>query len=113
MAQYEVSTRGNYAKAVSVGRMVFGKAQGAFNPETHVACGWNKLLNELHLTEGEALLAVATNDKLGAKLRTFVLRVHRAHYVPEDVLLLLGLSRESGDGSLAVGNLRRGEVDAE
>ena len=74
-----------------------GQVQGTFNPETHAVCGWNKLLNELHLTEEEAVLSVATNDKLGAKLRVFVQRVHRAHYVPEDVLTLLKLGRESGD----------------
>ena len=92
---------------------VFGQAQGIFNPETHVVCSWNKLLNELHLTEEAALLAVATNDDLGAKLRTFVLRVHHAHYVPEDVLMLMKLGRESGDGSLAIRNLRRWDADAE
>jgi hypothetical protein len=67
-------------------RTVFGQMQITFNPETHVVCGWNKLLNELHLTEEAARLAVATNDQLGTKLRMFVLRVHRARYVPEDVL---------------------------
>ena len=95
------------------GRLIFGQVQAPFNPDTHVVCGWSKLLNEMHLTEDAALLAVATNDKLGTKLGTFVRRVHRARYVPEDVLTLLGLSRESGDGSLAVQNLGRGEVDAE
>ena len=86
---------------------------GTFLPEMHVACDWDKLLSELHLTEDEALLAVATNDKLGIKLRVFARRVHRARYVPEDVLTLMNLSRESGDGSLAIQKLRRGDADAE
>ena len=89
-------------------RTVFGKAQGAFNPETHVPCGWDNLLSELHLTEEAALLAVAANDKLGSKLRTFVMRVHRAHFVPEDVLLLMSLNRESGDGALMIHNMHSG-----
>jgi hypothetical protein len=110
MAQYEVSTRGTMPRKPST---VFGQGHGTFNPETHVVCGWNKLLNELHLTEEAALLAVATNDKLGIKLRVFARRVHRARYVPEDVLTLLNLSRGSGNGSLAIRNLRRGDADAE
>jgi hypothetical protein len=94
-------------------RTVFGQAHGIFNPEMHVVCGWDKLLRELHLTEEAALLAVATNDKLGIKLRVFARRVYRARYVPEDVLTLLNLSRESGDGSLALQHLRTGDDDAE
>jgi hypothetical protein len=94
-------------------RTVFGQMGGIFLPEMHVVCGWDKLLNELHLTEEAALLAVATNDKPGAKLRTFVRRVHRGRYVPEDVLILLHLNRESGDGSLALQHLHRGDCDAE
>jgi hypothetical protein len=92
---------------------VFGQAQGIFNPEAHVVCGWNKLLNELHLTEEAALYAVATNDKLGAKLRMFARRVFRERYVPEDVLLLLDLNRKSGDGGLSLQYLRKGDADAE
>lgn len=76
-------------------------------------CGWSKLLTELHLTEETARLAVATNDTPGANLRTFVRRVHRGRYVPEDVLALLNLSRESGDGPLAVANMRRWDDGAE
>lgn len=91
----------------------FNQAQSAFIPEMHVVCGWNTLLKELHLTDDAAVLAVAANDTLGAKLRTFVRRVHRARYVPEDVLILLDLNRKSGDGSLALQHLRRGDCDAE
>ena len=87
--------------------LLYGQMQAAFNPQTHAACDWNKLLNELHLTEEAALLAMAANDTLGAKLRVFVRRVHRAHYVPEDVLTLLHLGRESGDGSLTLRILHR------
>jgi len=76
-------------------QILFGHAQGAFIPEMHVVCGWDKLLVELDLTEEAARLAVARNDKLGAKLRTFALRVHRVRYVPENVLVLLDLSRAS------------------
>jgi len=79
-------------------RTVFGPARGIFNPEMHVICGWDKLLNELHLTEEAALLAVTTNGKLGIKLRVFARREFRARYVPEDVLILLDLNRESGYG---------------
>jgi hypothetical protein len=86
---------------------------GIFNPEMRVVCGWDKLLNELHLTGEEAVLAVARNDKLGTKLRRFARRVHRARYVPEDVLLLLDLDRKSGDGSLSLQNLRSGGDEAE
>jgi hypothetical protein len=83
MAQYEVSTRDTMPRKPSRSKdsgrrcFVFGQAQGIFNPETHVVCSWNKLLNELHLTEEAALLAVATNDDLGAKLRTFAARAPR------------------------------------
>ena len=94
-------------------RTAFGQVQGTFIPEMHVACDWDKLLDELHLTEEAARLAVATNDKLGANLRVFVPRMHRARYVPEDVLTLLNLSRESRDGPLAVANIRRWDADAE
>ena len=88
-------------------------ACGTFLPEMHVACDWDKLLSELHLTEEEALLAVATNDKLGTKLRVFARRVHQGRYVPEDVLTLLNLSLESGNGSLAIQRLRRADADTE
>jgi hypothetical protein len=94
-------------------RTVFGQVQGTFLPQMHVACGWDKLLNELHLTDEAALSAVATNDKAGMKLRRFARRVHRARYVPEDVLLLLDLNRKSGDGSLSLQNLRSGGDEAE
>ena len=95
------------------GRFIFGQRQTTFNPETHDACGWNALLSALNLTEEAALLAVATNDKLGGKLRTFVRRVHRVRFVPEDVLLLLHLRGQSGDGSLALQNMRRGDAEGE
>jgi hypothetical protein len=100
-------------KLSKLGRIVFGQMQGTFNPEMHVVCGWNKLLDELHLTEEAARLAVAANDTLGANPRVFAWRVHRARYVPEDVLILLDLNRKSGDGSLALQHLRRGDCDAE
>ena len=100
-------------KLSKLGRIVFGQMQGTFLPEMRVACGWDKLLNELHLTEEAALLAVAMNDKCGIKLREFARRMCQARYVPEDVLILLDLNRKSGDGSLALQHLRRGDCDAE
>ena len=100
-------------KGATMQHRLFGQTLAAFNPQTHAACDWSKLLNDLHLTEEAALLAVAANDTLGAKLRVFVRRVHRVRYIPEDVLMLLNLNKESGAGSLHVRNLGAGEDDAE
>src|ERR1700739_4633121 len=116
MAQYRKHgglMHGNPPKDTGWHRTVFGQVRGAFQPELHVICGWDKLLNEMHLTEEAALLAVATNGALGMKLRGFARREFRVRFVPEDVLILLDLNRQSGDGSLALQNLRKGIDDAE
>jgi hypothetical protein len=73
-----------------------------FVPETHAACGWDKLLSEMQLTEEQALMAVECGDVLGQKLRVFVRRVCRERYVPEDVLSILKLTKSSGEGALAI-----------
>jgi hypothetical protein len=75
---------------------------GDFMPETHAACGWDKLLSEMQLTEEQALMAVECGDVLGQKLRVFVRRVCRERYVPEDVLSVLKLTKSSGEGALAL-----------
>ena len=105
--------QGNPPKDTGWHRTVFGQVQGAFQAELRVICGWDKLLNELHLTEEAALSAVAENGALGTKLREFARREFRARFVPEDVLILLDLNRQSGDGSLALQNLRNKDHDAQ
>jgi hypothetical protein len=75
---------------------------GEFLPETHEVCGWDKLLSELQLTEEQALMAVVCGDVQGQKLRIFVRRVCQQRYIPEDVLSVLHLTKNSGDGPLAI-----------
>jgi DNA-directed RNA polymerase subunit N (RpoN/RPB10) len=50
-------------------------------------------------------MAVECGDVIGQKLRIFVRRVCQQRYIPEDVLSFLQLTKNSGDGPLAIQSL--------
>ena len=60
----------------------FGNAN-SFKFEAPQAAEWDQLLTNLALTDSEALEAVKTEGEKGERLRNFVLRFFRDHFVPE------------------------------
>lgn len=73
--------------------------------ETH----WDKFLNDLGLTESEALEAIARDGEAGDSIGRFVDNFSHNHFVPEDVLRTLHQRRKASKEialSRLYGNLR-------
>jgi hypothetical protein len=64
---------------------------GVFVPEAVEAALWDQFLDDLGLTEREALDAIIRGGDVGASIRRFVRDSCRDHFIPEDVLRAVNL----------------------
>jgi hypothetical protein len=60
--------------------------QGFFQSDLPEIAEWDRLLRQLGLDDSQALEAVKANGDAGKRLRKFVCRAFRQHFVPEVVI---------------------------
>lgn len=63
-----------------------GQNQGYFRSDLPEIAEWDRLLRHLGLNDSQALEAVKSDGEAGERLRKFVCRVFRQHFVPEVVI---------------------------
>jgi len=58
---------------------------------------WDRLLEDLGMTEAEAVKAVVEGQDAGQPIRRFVRQAFREHFVPEDLLQAMDMERDSAE----------------